>query len=222
MKRSVWDGNNSAREPRKRGHLKAKWNILTYALIALLVVVPVLSEITHRFGAFALPSPVRIQGVHGYAWSDLERLSLANHVRQLPDVADYITHSAYQSGLPYGRGYTFPYAEETVSLSRYDELDGRIIEEEIPRIMYDEQWFSGILAEASETGITAMLMGASIPIGVRWNPALPPLVTLWNGILTGAIALTLLLPGLGKAGDLTAQYMYGMRSIIPRRKRQTA
>ncbi|MFW6293256.1 MAG: hypothetical protein ACOC7V_13155 [Spirochaetota bacterium] len=88
----------------------------------------------------------------------------------LPDIADYLAHRAYQEGLAFGRQYGFPDPDEVVALSRYrEESDGSYSSFAETVLTFDQAWVEGALRDAP-VGLTSVLVDLGFAAGVVLAP----------------------------------------------------
>jgi len=102
-----------------------------------------------------IPVPVVYAGMTHNSWAALHRLWTHGADPGLPDLADYVAHRAYQAGLSYGRGYSFPIPNERVYESRYGREGKRIVSRLTTVKVYTEEWFQRVLSRPD--GIVGML-----------------------------------------------------------------
>lgn len=193
-------------------------NLRSIAAAAILAVIPAAGSIVGEIAYPPLPQPASVTGISSFSWEDLELLSMANHVRELPDIADYLSHRAYQEGLRYGRAYDFPYREEPVVLTRYGTSAGRIVARGETVLVFDDAWFDEVITGMRLEPLAAMLLSHGVPAGTRIETPVEgpsPAVLIIMNVLTALVIL-------GYRIDLTAYGIYGTRSIALRRKRQAA
>lgn len=111
----------------------------------------------------------------GFSWENVRRLSSfkrstmgeERNERRLPDIAEYVTHRAYQESYFYGRGYEFPVPGEKVTVTRYRREGETVIPEERVMKMFTDQWYEDIIEEAYENGATRLLLAQKGPTRVR-------------------------------------------------------
>ncbi len=138
-------------------------------IIPFLVALPPLVDVTAPSTGLS-PVP-RVVAASGFAYDALAELSEARTDRGLPDIADYLSHRAYQEGLLYGRGFGFPGRNEVVALERFrQEADGSYAGFSDPVLVFDAAWFATAL-EDPPAGIASMLVGIGRPAGVVLSPA---------------------------------------------------
>jgi hypothetical protein len=137
--------------------------------IALLVLLgPLLAASAVRdMGA---PAPLAVKGIDGLDLGDLHRLWLAGQNGDLPNLADYAAHMAYQRALEYGLPYRFPEGDVTTSsFSRTD--DGRrVVRTEEVVLRFDQAWLDDLIRSVDPNSIEGMLLDQGRAVRVRYKP----------------------------------------------------
>jgi hypothetical protein len=137
---------------------------------AILLVLPPLVDSVIPGSTSVRAVPVRGSSTIG-DWDGLLTLS-ESEATQLPDLADYLSHVAYQEGLAYGREYRFPQPGETLYLDRFTEnTDGTYSRYEEAVLSFDGEWLDSRLADAAP-GIPQILAAIGKPAGVVTESAL--------------------------------------------------
>jgi hypothetical protein len=178
--------------------------LLTFAVLVLVLppignlLVPGSSAdhpVVHRIGDL---TPASLMAL----WSTTEP-------RELPDLADYLAHRAFQEGFPYGREYGFPVPGETVDLVHFTERpDGSYESSPEVVVSFDDAWFDQSIASAP-AGIPALLAG----LGGASTVVLAADEVLYSGILELMIHVLMVLAGMAPAALL----ILGGPAIIRRR-----
>ncbi|MFP4329129.1 MAG: hypothetical protein ACLFP6_00270 [Spirochaetaceae bacterium] len=89
-------------------------------------------------------------------------------VAELPTLAGYVAHRAFQETILYGGEYRMPEEGEEVSLATYDLLEGRLVERREVILTFDQQWLDGVLSSGSEyTGVHSVLLSQPRISGVE-------------------------------------------------------
>lgn len=102
----------------------------------------------------AVPAPDPERNDIPLTLDGLARLGLGDDNRGLPTAADYVTHVAFQEGLPYGRPYRLPVDGErlTVPTFRLDSDAPRMKRTERLIVIYDQRWLRRVIADARGVG----------------------------------------------------------------------
>jgi hypothetical protein len=132
--------------------------VLAGSLVAVAAVVAVAGVSLPSVG---VPAP----DARGAAltWDELAWLGVWDGNRgTMPTAADYVTHIAFQEGLPYGRAYRLPEEGERLPLSsfRFDTGARRLIRDERVVVIYDQSWLERVIAEARGVGRLLVDAGA--------------------------------------------------------------
>ncbi len=189
----------------------------TLALIVLIVVPALVLSFRLGFG-MEIAEPVRIDSATAFTRTDLEHLSRHSESGSLPDLSDYVTHRAYQDALLYTQEWTFPTEGSGVTIPRYYEDEGRIVMIDTAVLSLDSHWFDAVMTDASEGGVGSLLLAQARPSAVGVSRPGKRI-----GLLRQlASAVFFLSPLLLIRFNLTSHYIYGMRNLLLRRKRQTA
>ncbi len=146
-------------------------------VLALMVVAPLATLLPGREPAGMAPEP-RGEGSRPIGWASLERLWLQGRSDELPSVADYVAHEAYQSSLGYGLGYRLPSRLEAVSVRSFAaSSDGPgIVAGERTVFRFDDRWLRAALAGARPGSVGALLVSQrrAVRVGLaREAPAAP-------------------------------------------------
>ncbi|MBN1837403.1 MAG: hypothetical protein JW820_16230 [Spirochaetales bacterium] len=131
------------------------------AVVALVIVASIAARSDGR--AWGLPhyAPGPIGGVREpLSWVGLERLAAASSRASLPNLADYLSHKAFQEALSFGRPYGLPRAGERVRISRYVAARGgpQILRTERVVKRFQESWVQETLAAAKEGSVERLLV----------------------------------------------------------------
>lgn len=194
-------------------------------LLILVMLPPVILLAIPSGTPVNVPRPVGASAGGGLSWSSLQRLWDRSRTGTLPDLADYITHRAYQDTFLYqsadasggGIVYRFPRPDEQISIPGY-AFDGMRVTEH-PQVMFtfSEAWFQRQVAGAQ--GVAAMLRAQGRPTQVMVEPA--GRVYGDGGMLLrhAGIVLLLFLPFLISLVRLTVRIRFGLRDTLVRRKK---
>ena len=167
------------------------------------------------------PEPDTIQirsiGYDGLSWRSLDALAGYTSPGGMPNLAEYLTHQAYQESLIFGRAYAFPTPGERVLISEYwvDPEKARVHKTFRVVKQFKESWLYETL-EAAPPGSVARLLTdqgfagilevatASEPVG-RYG---------FSGVLIILFLIQFLVP---RHFNLTASVLYATRNLTLRR-----
>lgn len=123
---------------------------------ALAILPPILDLVTARLTP-EIPRKAEATGSQTVTFQSIQELWQQKAPGELPDIADYLAHRAYQQALPFGRGFAPPTEGEAVTLSRFRETESGSYErftEEV--LVFDRAWLSGTL-QGAPAGIPQIL-----------------------------------------------------------------
>lgn len=118
------------------------------------------------------PQPVAAEGSGGLDWESLRRFSEKQQEEPgdyLPDIADYVTHRAYQEGFLYGRGYRFPEQDERIALKVYEKQGLKVFGKDRVFKMFTEAWYEDIISDASQSGVSRLLCAQGEPVQTAYR-----------------------------------------------------
>jgi hypothetical protein len=165
------------------------------------------------------PATIRMHpiGREGLSWSSLDELAGYSSGDGIPNLADFLTHQAYQESLIFARPYTFPQPGERLLISEYriDRSNSRIYKTFRVVKQFKESWLYATL-EASPPGSVARLLADQGFAGyLEVTPAVEPAFRYsLSGILIILFLLQFLIPG---HFNLTASALYATRNLTLRR-----
>ncbi|TVQ21467.1 MAG: hypothetical protein EA382_13595 [Spirochaetaceae bacterium] len=138
------------------------------ALWTLLLVLPPIVDRLMPDAPVRRPV-VEAAGAAGFDHEDLLRL-WSDARFELPSIADYIAHRAYQEALAYGYAYAFPAPGTVVTLNRFrEEADGSYSSFRETVATFDQSWIDHAIGSAPG-GIVSMLASFGRPVGVVLTP----------------------------------------------------
>ncbi len=148
------------------------------------------------------------------SWGSLRRLSLNRDPERLPDLADFVTHRAFQEALAFGRSYTLPYPGERIYISSYrnSRVGNEIVKTLRTVKRYQSSWLKETIERIPAASIQRMLVDQKEPLRVAvQNEASFFLKTmpLWKMFLILFF-------------NLTASILYGTRNHTIMRKQYAA
>jgi hypothetical protein len=194
-----------------------------FPIVLLLILVPVcIAPFIGTDTGLALPVPEPLGEVVSFQRESLKILYQDNEQAHLPDIADYITHLSYQEGFMYGRGYQFPEEDERLYFSVFDENDGVIDKSwEIVR-EYDQDWISRRLSSLPDLSYEGMLYAQGRPVRVVFGTANNSSPGTTAVLVYMCVILLLFSPFIIPKLKLSAGFLYDMRTLESRRRRQAA
>jgi hypothetical protein len=156
-------------------------------------------------------------GSRSFSWASLSRLPLSRTTDELPHLADYVAHRAFQESLIFSRPYGLPRQDERLYLSTSLPVNGgnRIMVTSRVVKRFSDSWLRVSLASAPPGSLQRLLLDQGGPGQVRWcretglAGSLKPLA---RGI--AATLFLLILVSLEELG-LTAAGLSGKRSFAP-------
>jgi hypothetical protein len=147
---------------------------MRYLLLAALPIVlfPFLSQIKTPARRIELPVPIAVPSAHGYDWDTLRRLWENPVSGDLPDLADYLAHAAYQSGLSYGVTFHLPQPGEEVEIPVFTEDVGedRITKSAIAVMVFGDTWLAEQMARPAPGSVPRMILDQPGAIDVETQP----------------------------------------------------
>lgn len=154
----------------------------------LVVVTPFLLLVGGPTSKLSVPVPTSLAGSSSFSWRALELLwqSKGRNPEQvrLPDIAEYVVHTAFQEGLAYGQSYSFPARGSvlTVSNFREDRRNHRIMKTSQIVATYDEDWLAKALDHPGPGSVERMLLDQSKPVSIVLQPvgSVLPGFSLWK------------------------------------------
>jgi hypothetical protein len=93
---------------------------------------------------------------------------LSGGPRALPNLADFLAHSAYQQSLAFQRPYRFPAPGERVYVSTYAAAGAGYLQSRRVALRFSESWLSRTLASAAPGSVERMLVDQGRAGVVRW------------------------------------------------------
>jgi hypothetical protein len=165
-------------------------------VIGALLLIQILSLplllVLEKASGWPAPAPASALRTDRIGWDSLERLHRGGSPDRLPDLSDFVTHAAYQEGLSFGRGYSFPLPDERVYLSQYrmNGEGGPVVQARRAVKRYGPGWLELTLSRVDPGSVERMLLDQGTAAAVSLDQAvqrqlrrLPPwripLFTLW-------------------------------------------
>ncbi len=195
-------------------------------VLVLLTAVTLLSFpvefIEKKTKGLSAPMPLRVKPEEEISWSSLGRLSMLN-THKLPNLADYITHIAYQQGLTFGRPYGFPHPGERIYISNYQNAGqgNEIIKTFRVVKRFKESWLSETIAGAQVGSIERMLINQEEAVQVIIQEEIRVLLKKMSAFKIILISVFLIFSLYIWNFYLTPHQLYGIRSFTLWRKRHT-
>ncbi|HEB10091.1 MAG TPA: hypothetical protein ENI06_02620 [Spirochaetales bacterium] len=136
-----------------------------FPLLLIIFISLPLAFLEKRLHGFSYPAPrLAAFKLDKISWESLEHLQLTPAASDLPDLSDFLTHSAFQQGIFFGREYIFPYPGERLYISRYfleengAENGGRRISKRLKMVrQYKTSWLFETLSGMPANSVGAML-----------------------------------------------------------------
>jgi hypothetical protein len=156
-------------------------------------------------------------GIDGLSWRSLEALADYSGPSGIPNLADYLTHRAYQESLIFGRSYDFPAPGERILISEYrvDPQDARVHKTYRVVKQFKESWLYATL-EAARPGSVARLLADQGVAGIlEVVPAQEPVGRYAVSVVL--IILFLIQFLIPQHINLTASVLYATRNLTLRR-----
>jgi len=193
-------------------------------LHVLLAVIVLGSYPALRLGTL-LSNPVsykiQMQPITGVArdlsWRSLAALSGISRSSGIPNLADYLTHRAYQESLMFGRSYAFPRMGERIVLSAYHVASESARIQKTFRVVkqFKESWLQGTLGTAAPGSLPRLFADQEIAGTVETIAVTEPIGRAGFGTLLVLLFLiSFLVP---RHINLTASILYATRSLTLRR-----
>jgi hypothetical protein len=155
------------------------------------------------------------------SWKSLSALYAASRGEDLPNLADYLSHRAFQEALVFGRVYGFPLLDERIGISAYrSNPEGNRIQKTFRVVkQFKASWLPRTLAAAPAGSVPRLLADQGVAAPVIASPAAEAGTVGWDTtLLAGAlIALFLIIHLCIRLFDLTAAVLYATRILTLRR-----
>jgi hypothetical protein len=160
------------------------------ALSVLILGTPILLLIGGPSSKIRVPVPKSKVGLDSFSWSALEVLWQSEdekrnpEEKRLPDIAQYVVHTAYQEGLPYGEEYSFPTKDQSLTVSHFEEdrQNHRITKTSQVVTTYDDAWLEEVLSFPVLGSVERMFLdqGAPARIVLQTAGSVLPGFSLWK------------------------------------------
>jgi hypothetical protein len=146
------------------------------AVALLLVVSPILLALVALARAPFVPLPLRLSGIRDFSWSALREMDArrpANDGERLPDIVDFVTHSAYQQTLTFGRAHALPTRDERVTVTEYVVNPSTHAIVSRPRTVksFDSAWLDSLTRSPAGSSVERLLLEQGRPVRVEGAPA---------------------------------------------------
>ena len=106
-------------------------------------------------------------GAYGLSWDSLAALPLSTDSEELPHLADFLTHTAYQQSLAFQRPYRFPTPGERVYISGYAAAGAGYVQSRRVARRFSESWLAQTLGAAPPGSVERMLVDQGRAAAVR-------------------------------------------------------
>ena len=202
--------------PRRSGLAPA---ITLHLILAFIVLV---SYPLMRLGSAVSgpdPAAIRMQSIGSdeLSWRSLQALSVYSSPSGIPNLADYLTHQAYQETLIFGRPYELPEPGERILISAYkvDPRNGRINKTARVVKQFKESWLYATLDAAPQGSVARLFADQGFAGTLEIAPAAEPVGR--YGVSVLMIILFLLQFLVPRYFNLTASVLYATRNLTLRR-----
>ncbi len=151
------------------------------------------------------------------SWRSLAALSDISSGSGIPNLADYLTHRAYQESLMFGRPYAFPRMGERIVISDYHVDSQAFRIQKTFRVVkqFKESWLQGTLGRAAPGSVDRLFADQEIAGTVETVAVTEPIGR--AGIGTLLVLLFLISFLVPQHFNLTASVLYATRSLTLRR-----
>jgi hypothetical protein len=191
----------------------------------LLAFIVLFSYPLLRVGAAFLgpgPDTIRMHSIGdgrraGLSWSSLAVLAEYSASGGIPNLADYLTHHAFQESLIFGRDYKFPTPGERIRISEYRVDPKRARVQKTFRVVkqFKESWLYATLEDAPPGSVARLLADQGFAGTLEMTPAAEPVVRYCISVVM--IILFLLHFLVPRYFNLTASALYATRNLTLRR-----
>ncbi|HUJ73591.1 MAG TPA: hypothetical protein VL359_01985 [bacterium] len=137
--------------------------LLALAALTTVAVIPLARSVP-------VPTPVALRDVRDFSWKALDTLARSGHTPRLPDLADLVTHEAFQETIAFGRPWGLPRRDEHVAVRGFLAGPGGTIVAVERRVkVFDDAWLASCLRGAPPGSIEALLaaQGRAVVVGLR-------------------------------------------------------
>ena len=159
----------------REGPWLTRRRVLDFVLVALAVACLAAIGLGSGRRELTYYVPTSIDGAREpISWAALARLAAARSALEPPTLAAYLSHRAYQEGLPFGRPYRFPTPGERLLVSRYLPAGqgAEIIRTQRVVKRYQESWLAETLAAPPPGSVERLLLDQGFPAVVTTNRSL--------------------------------------------------
>ncbi len=167
------------------------------------------------------PAPSQTVAFRDISLHTLERLARSKS-SEYPDISDYIMHRAFQRGYFFGKHYQFPQNGQLISLSSFEQNNEKISKSARVLETLDDKWLTTIISEGKTGGIPRLLLDQERAVAVIEKPVYAKKVKESDIIRYGVICFLVFSPLLFLNYHLTPESLYGIKSLLLRRKSQAA
>ncbi len=116
----------------------------------------------------ALPTPLPVPGARDFSWRSLARMGRDNRDAGLPNIADAVTHEAFQQTLSFGRPWGLPRSDERVYVREFIANPATGVLSARPRTVkvFDSTWLKGTLRRPEPGSLESLLLAQGRPVAV--------------------------------------------------------
>jgi hypothetical protein len=150
---------------RKIGDRSAYQPALPWLLIIALAA-PFLTLLLPEDSVPLMPQPQRVGAVTDISPEALRQLWDREAQSELPSLAAYVAHRAYQSSFMYGGSYHLPEPGAAVTLPRFVTSNGSMRRVQETVVAFDQQWYRNVTAAVEAVSLPGLLSHGGSPGGV--------------------------------------------------------
>jgi hypothetical protein len=117
---------------------------------------------------FEIPYPVVVEPKKSFSLASIGSLGSGDAESSLPDLFDYVTHSAFQEGFMFGMKYEFPDKSgiELPSFTREKDHPGVIDKRNLTIRQFDDAWLLLLLTRVENGSLAHLLVSQGEPVRV--------------------------------------------------------
>jgi hypothetical protein len=207
--------------------LKVKGNsdprrVVRASVIAALLLLSPLLVLFFDKGDIPIPAPIDVPQVHSFTRSEMETLWNYGSAGDLPNISSYIAHRAYQEGLLFKGTYGFPEEDEELSIPSF-RIEGELVRmETVAGIQFTDSWYRGIMRENLHDSIGALLREQKKPYYIQMRPLKTVTGSRFSMVRFFVLCLFVFIPMVPWCRSESSPFILGIRSVLIRRKQQTA
>jgi hypothetical protein len=145
-------------------------------------------------GEASVPAPVR-SGAGGVSWESIGSLWLVSATDELPSLADFVAHEAYQASLAWGGTYRPPARDERVLLASFRAAaSGPGVERELRTVLqFTDHWLRETLRRPLPGSVGRLLASQGAAVRVRLSAATAAPARVAEAVRVAACAVVVVL-----------------------------